>query len=369
MRVWIDQDLCTGDGLCVDHCPDVFVQLEDRGSDPKPISVIKSQTTLVTLDAKPLGVSVRVVVEPATASLAVDGVPVGTGRWQGRLTVGAHTFVAREEGYHSATLAIESSGKSAAEQVIKLEVDRNHPRWAVAQKGSYLVEVSAGVGFGSSLGSDAEAGCTSCKGARGYIGSVRFGYELPNRVSFLIGLGYLHESRDVDRSIASSFSSPTGRVPVTYALHDELQLTGPLAVLGAGYGIPFGRFELGARLLLGVAAVSSRDAITGTARNSVSSAPIEVDRSGKSARGVAVLGLPEIFVGARFGSLSVRVGLSLIASIANGPRLDTGEMRIASGTCRPGAVECAPGTFAVANERAFGRFVMWVPELGVGVAF
>ncbi len=29
MRVWIDQDLCTGDGLCVDHCPDSFVLLED----------------------------------------------------------------------------------------------------------------------------------------------------------------------------------------------------------------------------------------------------------------------------------------------------------------------------------------------------
>lgn len=29
VRVWIDQDLCTGDGLCVDHCPDVFGQLED----------------------------------------------------------------------------------------------------------------------------------------------------------------------------------------------------------------------------------------------------------------------------------------------------------------------------------------------------
>lgn len=29
MRVWIDQDLCTGDGLCVDHCPEVFTQLED----------------------------------------------------------------------------------------------------------------------------------------------------------------------------------------------------------------------------------------------------------------------------------------------------------------------------------------------------
>lgn len=29
MRVWIDQDLCTGDGLCTDHAPDVFRLLED----------------------------------------------------------------------------------------------------------------------------------------------------------------------------------------------------------------------------------------------------------------------------------------------------------------------------------------------------
>ena len=29
MRVWIDQDLCTGDGVCTDHCPDVFTMLED----------------------------------------------------------------------------------------------------------------------------------------------------------------------------------------------------------------------------------------------------------------------------------------------------------------------------------------------------
>ncbi len=29
MKVWIDQDLCTGDGLCTDHCPSVFTLLED----------------------------------------------------------------------------------------------------------------------------------------------------------------------------------------------------------------------------------------------------------------------------------------------------------------------------------------------------
>jgi ferredoxin len=29
VKVWIDQDLCTGDGLCTDHCPEVFTLLED----------------------------------------------------------------------------------------------------------------------------------------------------------------------------------------------------------------------------------------------------------------------------------------------------------------------------------------------------
>jgi ferredoxin len=29
IHVWIDQDLCTGDGLCTDHCPELFVLLED----------------------------------------------------------------------------------------------------------------------------------------------------------------------------------------------------------------------------------------------------------------------------------------------------------------------------------------------------
>ena len=29
VHAWIDQDLCTGDGLCVDHCPEIFVLLED----------------------------------------------------------------------------------------------------------------------------------------------------------------------------------------------------------------------------------------------------------------------------------------------------------------------------------------------------
>ena len=29
VKVWIDQDLCTGDAMCVEHAPEVFTILED----------------------------------------------------------------------------------------------------------------------------------------------------------------------------------------------------------------------------------------------------------------------------------------------------------------------------------------------------
>jgi ferredoxin len=40
MRVWIDQDLCTGDGLCTDHAPDVFELLDDGISYVKEAGVV-----------------------------------------------------------------------------------------------------------------------------------------------------------------------------------------------------------------------------------------------------------------------------------------------------------------------------------------
>lgn len=29
MKVWIDQDLCTGDGICAEICPDIFYMHSD----------------------------------------------------------------------------------------------------------------------------------------------------------------------------------------------------------------------------------------------------------------------------------------------------------------------------------------------------
>lgn len=39
-QVWIDQDLCTGDGICEDYCPEVFVILEDGIAYVREASVV-----------------------------------------------------------------------------------------------------------------------------------------------------------------------------------------------------------------------------------------------------------------------------------------------------------------------------------------
>jgi ferredoxin len=42
MKVWIDQDLCTGDGLCEEICPAVFTLLDDGLAYVKDGSEVKS---------------------------------------------------------------------------------------------------------------------------------------------------------------------------------------------------------------------------------------------------------------------------------------------------------------------------------------
>ena len=71
MRVWVDQDLCTGDGLCTDHCPDVFMLLEDGLSyvrDPtgRPCNDPGGRASMVT-------VSVRLVDQAIAAAIDCPG--------------------------------------------------------------------------------------------------------------------------------------------------------------------------------------------------------------------------------------------------------------------------------------------------------
>jgi ferredoxin len=65
MRVWIDQDLCTGDGLCTDHCPDLFVLLDDG------ISYVRDQATRIVA-SDPGGRTCAVTVPARFESKVID---------------------------------------------------------------------------------------------------------------------------------------------------------------------------------------------------------------------------------------------------------------------------------------------------------
>lgn len=67
MRVWIDQDLCTGDGICEDYCPTVFVILEDGIAYVREGSTVRNNPGLDEGTAR-----VQVEHEPMVISAASD---------------------------------------------------------------------------------------------------------------------------------------------------------------------------------------------------------------------------------------------------------------------------------------------------------
>jgi ferredoxin len=54
-KVWIDQDLCTGDGLCSEICPDVFFGMDDGLYYVKEESSHFGTTTMYDGKANPAG--------------------------------------------------------------------------------------------------------------------------------------------------------------------------------------------------------------------------------------------------------------------------------------------------------------------------
>ena len=67
MQVWIDQDLCTGDGICEDYCPEVFVILSDG------IAYVRERETVMNDPAQAEGLArVQVEHERLVMSAAMD---------------------------------------------------------------------------------------------------------------------------------------------------------------------------------------------------------------------------------------------------------------------------------------------------------
>ena len=357
------------------------VRKGELGTGPIVATVIEGQTVTVQVEGVPVVAEVKVAAEPMTADLSIDGVEVGKGPWRGPLPIGEHVFEAREIGYVTARLARTEARGTPPDVVLTLHIDRTHPRWAIPGHvpGILRLELFGGFAFAGSLGSDAEkrcAGgrCTSTPLATGGLLGVRGAYVTPAGPFVELETGYVSVQRGLTRTADDSFTirSTSMTVPVTYQFEDSMRLAGPFLGAGGGYvHTLFKNVQLSGALDLGLAVLTARDALRGSASDGTRTLDLAIDQSGAPARSVTLFVQPEVRLKWDLGPLDASVALGVLIFPVDGPRYPTGEAQVAGGSCadHPGGVDCAPGRNLVAAERAHSAFVLFTPMLAVGRAF
>lgn len=345
----------------------VAVEQGDLGSGPRAARVIEGQTTRMALPLAPLGLPLTIALEPSTAELRIDGVLVGRGGWQGRLTSGEHAIEARELGYRTQRAKVRAGRIS-----IRLEVDPDHPRWASRDRGTFRVAAAAGPAVSQGLNGGAEASCDehTCdrSPAFGWLAAVRAGYELPSRVAFEATLGYLALGTTLERTIDDSYAPPA--VDTQYRLKDEIFVRAPFAVAGASHRFVLSeRWSLRTALGAGVALTLARDEVSGEASGGGVTRRVVAERSGRTVRSFSVLVLPEVELVMALDELGVGFGLAVPVALLGGSALETGDLVPVASCDGSPTIDCAPGESSIARERGHGAFAAVVPFASIHHAF
>lgn len=357
-----------------------FVAKGDVGDGPLLVNVIVGQTVKLAIEAKPLGPERRIVVDPPTADLSIDGKAVGKGRFQARLPVGSHVIEAREPGYHSVKSTLVVTPEDGSDLAMTLKVDERHPRWRSAKPaGRFGVEVFGGYGFASSFGDDDHwcAGTTLCAPKGGPWG-LRIGvtgtYDLTNGLGFYVRAGWLRLSRRLERQYDSSFTKLGVTVATSYDLFDDELISGPFAGAGIGYRLALSStFDLSGRLFVDAAFVGVSDVVTGTGTGGGRTLAVTADGSGTTARGLMLAVVPELAAGISFGALRLSLGAAFPVVLIDGPAIGLKDTSVSDprkdSVTYKAAIDNAKGEPFAAAARGFSRFVTIVPQAAVGFTF
>jgi hypothetical protein len=357
----------------------VWTRGDKLGSAPAAVTVLQGQTALVRTTSRSLGPPVRLRPVPPTAEIEIDGTSVGAGTWDAPLPVGEHRIVVSEPGYRVRTATIvEREGGEPIDLTLKLEVDPNDPRWpkpTPAQKGVFWIEAFAGYAGASSLGGDADACPKACSDGdpvvHGLLVGARGGYRFPFGLSFEFVVGYLTLASSFDRRESSRFGE-SNEFEVAYDLHDQLRVSGPFIAAGPSYRLPVAkRFGVVGRIVAGALFAFARDPVDGMARTNGPETNVVLADRNETIFSTAFFFMPAVGADAKLGSLDV--GLSFGAAIfpGDGPTFGHENLQAQPNQdfTNEGAVGNASATDAIANERAYGAFVAWVPSVSVGYTF
>jgi hypothetical protein len=282
----------------------------DLGTQPAEAGVRLNQLTTLTLAAEPLESSARVVPTPAGASVAIDGVVVGHGVWDGKLRAGGHRVEVAAEGFLLFSQSLSLSKGQREVLAATLERDPSSPMWAATNPARLFVDVDGALVLGPSLGGDLTSACSgSCSAGLvlGGNGVFHGGYQLSNGIGFAIDAGYMSLSQSLKGR--KTDLTPKGLAADTGTASDSLGLSGLL--LGASASYHRGAtWPILLRLGVGVLLGSVKDSRTGTFTDSKGN-PFSVNQT-ESASTPYLAFSPEARIGRRFGvHLEVNVGVTV----------------------------------------------------------
>lgn len=226
------------------------------GTPPVRIQVEVDRTTPLTLAAEELAAALRVEPVPVNASVAVDGVTLGRGIWEGRLRAGEHRVEIAAPGFLPESRRLGLARDQSEVLRVTLERDPSSPFWRKpARPPRWVVELSTGLVVIPTFGGDVAGACTGrCTQGLGGGGeaALHAGYELGAGLGFGITLGYLAAAQGVAGRRATL--SPVGLPEARGTVDDRIALRG--ARIGGWIGLALRdgvplRFRLGAGILAG----------------------------------------------------------------------------------------------------------------------
>lgn len=296
----------------------VMLRGEERfGTPPSQVSIKAGKQADVALSAEQLDASMRVVPSPADASVAIDGLFVGRGLWEGRIRPGTHKVSLVADGYFNAEQSVKIERGTRTVVPSTLKRDPKSPHWR--KPGHFMIEVGGAATLGPSFGGDVSRTCTgACSHGLvlGGYGMFHGGYELGNGFGFGVETGYLYMQQSTSKR-SSSLQAVGIKNPDKGTADDVIRLRGVLA--GAFAAIGFGeRFPLRLRLGAGALIGSLSDTRTGTFTTSMGQpfgvGPLVVTP------GAAWFYLdPEVRIGVRLGKhveLSAGVGAIVLVGLS-----------------------------------------------------
>jgi hypothetical protein len=154
----------------------------DAGTAPVEVVVRANAPTTMNLAVAALDADVRIEPVPAGATLALDGVTLGHGLWEGRLPHGPHRIEVAAEGFLPAKSDVTLASDERRIISVVLERDPNSPLWLDPSPPMWVAEIDAALLVTPEVGGHVSNACRGdnlCSRSLpiGEIAMLRAGYQ------------------------------------------------------------------------------------------------------------------------------------------------------------------------------------------------